>query len=107
MTGIIIATIGFSLSIVALVIALIAKNRENERLKEEARKNWRDHFYIQPRYERFHKFLVVSSDLTEYLRIEAKRLEEEGYKYNKDESFPTVLCFTKYVKVEDETPSES
>ena len=107
MTGIIIATIGFSLSIVALVIALIAKTIENERLKEEAHKNWRDHFFIQPRYERFHKFVVVSSDLTEYLKNEAKRLENEGYKYNKDESFPTVLCFTKYVKVEDETPSES
>lgn len=102
MTGIIIATIGFTLSIIALIIALIAKNKEIDRLKEDAHKNWRDHFFIQPRYERFHRFLVVSPDLTEYLRTEAKKLEEEGYKYNKDESFPTVLCFTKYVKVEAE-----
>lgn len=106
MTGIIIATIGFTLSIIALIIALIAKIKEIDRLREEANKKWSDDLLNQPRYDRFHKFVVVSSDLTEYLKNEVKRLDEEGYKYNKDESFPTVLCFTKYVKVEDENKEQ-
>lgn len=106
-TGIIIATIGFVVSIIALVIALIAKTKENNRLREA--NELKPHFTWAPRYERFSKFLVVSENLTEYLANNVKRFEGEGYKYDKERSFPTVLCFTKHVLIKDEedAPSES
>ena len=109
MTGIIIATIGFVLSIIALVIALIVKTKENERLKQEKRqKKWETMFHTSPVYDVFHQFVKVSGVKQETIRKHIKSLEADGYHYNKDKSFQTILCFTKYVEVkEPETPSES
>ena len=61
-------------------------------------------------YDEFHKFVIVSDELSNYMEQMPKRLEEEGYKYDKEHSFPTVLCFTKRVPIklkEKEEPNAS
>lgn len=61
-------------------------------------------------YDEFHKFVIVSDELSNYMEQMPKRLEEEGYKYDKERSFPTVLCFTKRVPIqlkEKEEPNAS
>jgi hypothetical protein len=102
----IILCIGFAVSAICLAIAL--------RLAEKRYKELHNKFvelatnqFVFPQYEVLHKLIVLSDNVvpTVYRRIEIA--EAEGYKYNKDKSFPNVLCFTKVVEVKDEEPSES
>ena len=61
-------------------------------------------------YKEFHKFVLVSNELSNYMEQMSKRYEEDGYIYDKDKSFPTVLCFTKREPiqvVEEEKPNAS
>ena len=78
---------------------------ENVRLTNENR----DYFVEKMKqnfYREFHRFVVVSEDLTNYMENNVKRLEEEDYHYDKDRSFPTVLCFTKRVPTIKDEPKD-
>ena len=55
-------------------------------------------------YKEFHKFVLVSDELSNYMEQMPKRYEEDGYIYDKDKSFPTVLCFTKRVPTIKDEP---
>ena len=57
--------------------------------------------------DKSYRFVVVSEDLTNYMENSVKRLEDEGYHYEKDRSFPTVLCFSKRIETKDEPKDET
>lgn len=127
-------TITLAIAVIALAVALIIKTKDHNKLIDEFAKitkkycdtknenltliaqnarltNENRNYFVEKMKQNFcrefHKFVLVSDELTNYMEQIPKQLEEEGYIYDKGKSFPTVLCFTKYVKVEDETPSES
>lgn len=130
-----ILTITLAIAVVALAVALIIKSKQhndlldkysdagkklcdlknenltliaqNARLTNENR----DMFVkLMTRnvYKEFHKFVLVSDEFSKYMESIPKRYEEEGYIYDKDKSFPTVLCFTKRVPtIKDEPKDET
>lgn len=129
-----ILTITLAIAVIALAVALIIKSKEYNKLLdkysdegklicklknelntltvENARltNENRDYFVEKMKqnlYHESHKFILVSDEFSKHMESIPKRYEEEGYIYDKDKSFPTVLCFTKYVKPKDETPAES
>ena len=109
MTTLIITSAGLLITIIALVIALISKKNEVEEL-QEAYNRLQSEKYWRPRYEILRMFVVVNNDqLRAFTQQEIQQAEAEGYKYDVQESFPTILCFKKYVpcKDEDDQPSES
>ena len=131
-----ILTITLAIAVIALAVALIIKSKEYNdlldkysdegklicKLKNELNTltvenvrltgENRDYFVEKMKQNfcrEFHKFVLVSDELTNYMEQMPKQLEEDGYIYDKDKSFPTVLCFTKRVVIapKEETPSES
>ncbi len=132
-----ILTITLAIAVIALAVALIIKTKDyndlldkhsdagkklcdlkNENLTliaQNARLTSENREYFVERmsrnvYNEFHKFVIVSDELSNYMEQMPKRLEEEGYKYDKERSFPTVLCFTKRVPIqlkEKEEPNAS
>lgn len=130
-----ILTITLAIAVIALAVALIIKTKDHNELIDEfakikkkycdtknenltltaqnarlTNKN-RDMFVkLMTRnvYKESHKFVLVSDELTNYMEQMPKQLEEEGYIYDKDKSFPTVLCFTKRVPtIKDEPKDET
>lgn len=109
MATLIIISAGLLITIIALVIALISKKNEAEEL-QGAYNRLQSEKYWRPRYEILRKFVVVNNDhLRAFTQQDIQQAEAEGYKYDAQESFPTILCFKKYVpyKDEDDQPSES
>jgi len=129
-----ILTITLAIAVIALAVALIIKTKDHNELIDEFAKitkkycdtknenltltaqnarltnENRDYFVEKMKqnlYHESHKFILVSDEFSKHMESIPKRYEEEGYIYDKDKSFPTVLCFTKYVKPKEETPSES
>ena len=132
-----ILTITLAIAVIALAVALIIKTKDhNEFIDEFAKitkkycdtKNEnltltaqnvrltnenRDMFVkLMTRniYKESHKFVLVSDELSNYMEQMPKRYEEDGYIYDKDKSFPTVLCFTKREPipvVEEKKPNAS
>ena len=117
-----ILTITLAIAVVTLAVALIIKTKNHNELIDEFSKiakkycdtknenltltaqnarltnENRDMFVkLMTRnvYKEFHKFVLVSDELSNYMEQMPKRYEEDGYIYDKDKSFPTVLCFTK------------
>ena len=109
MTTLIITLSGLLITVIALVIALIIKKNEVEELQDSYNK-LQSEKYWRPRYEILRKFVVVNNDqLRAFTQQEIQQAESEGYKYDVQESFQTIICFKKYVpfKDEDDQPSES
>ena len=109
MTTLIITSSGLLITVIALVIALISKKNEVKKL-QEAYNKLQSEKYWRPRYEILRKFVVVNNDkLRAFTQQEIQEAEAEGYKYDVQESFQTILCFKKYVpcKDEEDKPSES
>ena len=109
MTTLIITSSGLLITVIALVIALISKKNEVEKLQDDYNK-LQSEKYWRPRYEILRKFVVVNNDqLRAFTQQEIQQAEAEGYKYDVQESFPTILCFKKYLpcKDEEDQPSES
>ena len=131
-----ILTITLAIAVIALAVALIIKTKDHNELIDEFAKitkkycdtknenltliaqnarliNENRNYFVekmkQNLYHEFHKFVLVSDELTNYMEQIPKQLEEDGYIYDKGKSFPTVLCFTKRVVIapKEETPSES
>ena len=132
-----ILTITLAIAVIALAVALIIKSKEHNdlldkysdagklicKLKNELNTltvenvrltgENRDYFVEKMKqnfYHEFHKFVLVSDELSNYMEQMPKRYEEDGYIYDKDKSFPTVLCFTKREPipvVEEEKPNAS
>ena len=130
-----ILTITLAIVVVALAVALIIKSKEHNELLDkhsDAGKKLcdlknenltliaqnarltnenRDMFVkLMTRnvYKESHKFVLVSDELSNYMEQMPKRYEEDGYIYDKDKSFPTVLCFTKRVPtIKDEPKDET
>ena len=132
-----ILTITLAIAVIALAVALIIKTKDHNELIDEFAKitkkycdtknenltltaqnarltnENRDYFVEKMKknfYREFHKFVLVSDELSNYMEQMPKRYEEDGYIYDKDKSFPTVLCFTKREPipvVEEEKPNAS
>ena len=111
----------FFATIIALIVALVKKGKiieemetsnkqvvkENQRLEdinESLRK--REFIYRRPFYDLSHKIVLTDSMSA---RNDINKLEDDGYNFNKENSMPGILCFTKRVEIapKDETPSES
>lgn len=104
----IILTVGFAVSATCLAIALYMTERKYDNLLNQRSKEAFELVIKRdaPR-KRLTKLILVSDKTapTVYRRIE--KAEADGYEYDKINSFPEVLCFTKWVEMEDETPAES
>lgn len=107
MTTLIIISAGLLITIIALVIALISKKNEVEELLGAYNRLQREK-YFGPRYDILRKFVVVNTDHNRgFTQQEILEAEANGYHYEAKESFPTILCFVKYVEVKEDQPSES
>ena len=130
-----ILAITLAIAVIALSVALIIKTKDHNELIDEFAKitkkycdtknenltltaqnarltnENRDYFVEKMKknfYREFHKFVLVSDELSNYMEQMPKRYEEDGYIYDKDKSFPTVLCFTKRVPaIKDEPKDET
>ena len=105
-TIIIIVATALLLAVIVMAFVLYLKNVEISRLEDRLSKTWKAPWEWAHHYETYHRFLIVSEDLTEYMKRESEKLENEGYHYNKDKSFPTVLCFTKTVEIQKDQTEE-
>ena len=103
----IIAVSALLLAVIALAFALYFKNIEINRLESHLSELWKAQNPWNRRFETFYRFVIVSEDLTEYMKRESEKLEAEGYKYDKDRSFPTVLCFSKRIEIKDDPTEET
>jgi DNA-binding NtrC family response regulator len=128
-----ILTITLAIAVIALAVALIIKSKEYNdlldkysdggklicKLKNELNTltvenvrltgENRDYFVEKMKqnlYHEFHKFVLVSDELSNYMEQMPKRYEEDGYIYDKDKSFQTVLCFTKRVPTIKDEPKD-
>lgn len=109
-----------AIAVIALGIALIVKSKKYDQLVIDYDEKNRDYNFLKsdyrklrdfnteilgsmrmqkPKYKEFHKFILVSADFSNYLEQMSKRFEEEDYEFDKDKSFPTVLCFTKRIEI--------
>lgn len=128
-----ILTITLAIAVIALAVALIIKTKDHNELIDEFAKitkkycdtknenltltaqnarltnENRDMFVkLMTRnvYKESHKFILVSDEFSKHMESIPKRYEEEGYIYDKDKSFPTVLCFTKRVPAIKDEPKD-
>ena len=103
----IITCIGFALSTLCFAIALYFSKKENEELHGMLHKEIMEEIRIhQPRYEQRHEFVIIDKDAPNATYSQIKEVEKDGYKFDKGNSFPELLCFTKFVEIKDEEKSE-
>lgn len=106
MTGLIICCVVLAIVVIYLAIELYFQAKKVTDLTDQNIRLYGE-IVRQPTYRIVNKLIFVDFCNLPTTEEQIKQAEEEGYKYNHDKSFETVLCFTKAVEIKDETPAES
>jgi spore coat polysaccharide biosynthesis predicted glycosyltransferase SpsG len=99
---------GFFIAAVCFAIALYLTKKENEELSDMLHDQVMAEIKLrEPKYEPRREFVIIDKEAPNATYTRIKKVESEGYKFDKEKSFPELLCFTKWVEIKDEAPAES